>query len=1465
MKKKQLAFFILLFLTQSLFAGKNMIVNNYTTEDGLPHNTVFCSVKDRDGFMWFGTWYGLSGFDGIKFSSYNSRDDYNTDIPPHKIQTIIESDDENLWVKTIDHKLYLFDKKKELYYDVFNEIKKKYSVSPKIIKIQKTETGNLLLLTKNKDLLEASVSPDDNISVSLLYNSLSKRDHKLTNNLLVEDAGYINWIGLDYKIISCKKGKVLKSKPSDFILRKIATESGQDFTCAFQSGRYLWVGDNLGNIFKVDINNGNVTKIDNFSGTGLIQNIISLNGKNLFVSIAGKGVFECDERLKSTLKIFDIRPGETVTNSYIDSYDKVWFEINQTTLVYHDPFNRLSKRFALPGGNVNKALKWQDGKELGMFFLTTSGDLMWFDRTQIQLSNLNNQAELTENGDKKLFFDIMLDKDEILWLSSTTNGIFRVSFPKQQFNLLQINPSKNESLSGVAIKTIYQTREGDIWVATRQAEVYCLDKNGKTKQIFSARNYPIGNVYHISEDSRGRLWFSTKGSGLVLAELSPGSATGYKFTRFTTDEHNPFSISGNDVYYTYEDKHHRIWVASFGGGLNLITVSGNGTIEFKNKFNSFENYPKYGLYMEVRNITEDKEGRIWAGTSDGLMSFDSNFKNPEKIGFEIYRNEMAASNVSDNDIYVLYKDEASQIWISVFGGGLNKLVRYDSKSKRPEFKSYSINEGLKSDVILSIVEDNDNTLWLATENALTRFDKKNEAFRNFDHYDGFLNVQMEEESALRLRSGDLWFGTRKGILYFNPQKIETYNYEYKTFIVNFLVSNRDLRSFKDDPILKTSIKYCKSITLKHNQSTFAIEFAALNYYNQNRVSYKYILEGFEEEWHNNGKNRIASYPNVPYGKYLFRVQTIDEANVNLKSEKTLEIIILPPWWLTWWAKAFYFILILFLVYLAVRAVLFYMKIRNEMYVEQRVSELKIKFFTNISHELRTPLTLIMGPIQELRQKQILNEKGEEYVSMIEKNASQMLQLVNQILDFRKIQNGKMILHVSQFELNDMINSFHKEFSVLSEENDISFTFNLPNDKIFLWADKEKLEIVIRNLLSNAFKFTKAGGSIFVTTGLSNDPEKCFIRVEDTGVGIPPAKISEIFDRFFQGENYKNAQYPGTGIGLALSKEIVNLHHGEILVESKPEKGSVFTVELLLNKDHFNPSEVNFYVSDTVTDTKNLVVSDADTDTDNDLDDERNNLPVLLVVEDNKDLRNLLKMQLEDRFRVHTAANGVEGLRKVRLYHPDIVVTDQMMPEMTGTEMMIQMRNDFQISHIPVIILTAKTDDESKLKAISMGANAYITKPFNKEYLLARIEQLLSDRKAFREKVWVQEKITGPVKNDIYENYLQKKDIEFLDKIHHVIEENIDNSDFNIDSIADNIGISRSAFFKKLKSLTGLAPVDTIKEFRLSKSLELLKNTDLTVSEVAYAVGFKESGYYGKCFRKKYGQTPTEYMSKYRKK
>lgn len=562
----------------------------------------------------------------------------------------------------------------------------------------------------------------------------------------------------------------------------------------------------------------------------------------------------------------------------------------------------------------------------------------------------------------------------------------------------------------------------------------------------------------------------------------------------------------------------------------------------------------------------------------------------------------------------------------------------------------------------------------------------------------------------------------------------------------------------------------------------------------------------------------------------------------------------------------YVVLGIIALYFSLRLAFFMIKMKNDIYIEQKVSEMKIKFFTNISHELRTPLTLIKGPIQELREHETLSPKGVQYVELMEKNTNQMLQLVNQILDFRKIQNGKMRLHVSLIDFNELVVSFQKEFRVLSEENEVSFTFQLPDAAIMIWADKEKLSIVIRNIISNAFKFTPSGGSIHVVAGLTEDGEHCFLRVEDNGIGIPQNKLTEVFERFSQGENAKNSYYQGTGIGLALSKEIVNLHHGMIRAESPEGKGTVFIVELLLGKEHYRISEVDFYVSDTetapagdVSSTDIMAEEDSEEQTEIDA-----SLPNLLLVEDNKDLCQLIKLQLEDKFNIHIANNGVEGLKKVHLYHPDIVVTDQMMPEMDGLEMLQSIRKDFQISHIPVIILTAKNDEGAKTKAITLGANAYITKPFSKEYLLARIDQLLSERLLFRERIRLQMENQKTTEEDSYEQYLVKKDVQFLEKIHQVIEENMDDSDFNIDTIASGIGLSRSAFFKKLKSLTGLAPVDLVKEIRLNKSVELIKNTDLSISEIAFAVGFKDSGYYSKCFRKKYNQTPREYMSEWRK-
>lgn len=1443
----------------------NMIVEHYSVDQGLPNNVVNCTLKDRDGFIWIGTWYGLCCFDGVKYRTYNKQENEDSDVPPRKIQRMVEDKNGYLWIKTIDRKLYVFNKVTECFHAVYNDMKN-YSENIQVIKVQTTDEGDVLLLTKDKNLLLASTDDKGNVSIKILFDSngeINPHDYRLKHNVLCETEEYISWVSVDYKICSYRKGNGLTSRPANFITSKINASGDQLFTCIFEDDKKLWVGEDTGIFYCIDTQNGSVNKYVLSEIKGAIKNLLVTPAGYVYMSVSGQGTYEYDLKDSKLQKIkVDINE-DLVTYAYIDQYDKVWFHENEKALVYYDPLNKTSKRFPFNVSGKIGTLYIEDAGERGLFFLSPAGEAWLFNRETLSMVAINEMKKIENDQRDQLFLYLMLDSDGVLWLSSTTQGVYRINFPKKQFRLISpsaLFPGQEKKTPGV--RALFQAKNGDIWVGTRWQNVYQLDKDGELKQSFAAdKKDRIGTVYHIMEDNKGNLWFSTKGDGLVKAVPDKKAPSGFRFTRYMHDNADPSSISGNDVYFTYQDSKNRIWAGSLDGGLNLLSEE-NGYTVFKHKNNGFKKYPSYGLYMEVRNMIEDDQGRIWVGTMDGLMSFESDFASVEQIDFEIYRNENR-TGFADSDVYALYKDSSSQIWVCVFGGGLSRLVDYDEQAHRPEFKFYGVHDGLDNDVVMSMVEDDNGRLWFATEGGLSYYDKATEQIRNFDKYDGFPAIEMEENAALKTLDGELWLGCRQGILSFYPEKLETQRNEYKTFIVDCQVSNRDIRSYTENPIIDKSITYTDKIVLNYDQSMFTLEFAALNYTNQNRVSYKYILDGYEKEWHYNGKNRIASYTNVPPGTYVFKVQTLDEANVDLNSACELTVVVLPPWWASWWAYIIYMIIGLALLVVAIKLSLFMIKVKNDVYIEQKLSELKIKFFTNISHELRTPLTLIQGPIQELKERENLTPKGKQYVELMEKNTTQMLQLVNQILDFRKIQNGKMRLHVSLIDLNEMVDSFQKEFRILSEENEISFMFQLADETVKVWADKEKLGIVIRNIISNAFKFTPSGGNIYVTTGITEDNTHCYIRVEDNGAGIPQSKLSEIFERFSQAENARNVSYQGTGIGLALSKEIINLHHGKIYAESPEGQGAVFVIELQLDKAHYKPSEVDFYVGEGTTENIPLPAANEEASVGGEDEQTINTaLPSLLIVEDNRDLCNMLKLQLEDKFNVYMANDGVEGLKKVCLYHPDIVVTDQMMPNMDGIEMLQRIRKDFQISHIPVIILTAKGNDEAKTKAISKGANAYITKPFSKDYLIARIEQLLNERKLFRERVW--QPAEQPAEQDNYEQFLVKKDVQFIEKIHQVIEENLDNSDFNIDTIASNIGLSRSAFFKKLKSLTGFAPVDLVKEIRLNKSIELIKNSDMSISEIAFAVGFKDSGYFSKCFRKKYDQTPREYMNEWRK-
>ena len=1444
---KYILLYLLLVVPATCMAQVDMIVDHYGLEQGLPNNTVYCSVKDRDGFVWFGTWHGLCSFDGVKFTQYVTRRNRHSAVPPRKVLSVVEDGRGYLWVRNVDNRLWVFDKTREIYHEVYDELKC-LSRNVQVIKIQRMDNGNILLLTRNKNLYEASVEAEDRISIKLIYDAradINPADMKLHHNVLGETADYVFWIGMDYKIAAVKKTcrqTLLHGMQHD-----------KRMTYFWHNGNTILVGTTNGLVYNLDVKrmlqkqymfpsiHEPITCLASAGG------LIYMSTSSSFYSMTVRGVICKHNGVVAN-----------ATNTYVDKYNKLWL-LSGHVLAYFDPQTRQTKKYPFRASSEIEELSFHDAGQNGLFIILRDGDTWHYDRRTCMMNDVCEYKQIAEGRAGQQFFDIDIDKDGLLWLSSTTNGIYKICFPRHGFSFIRpdlFTPPVGTPADNLGVRSIYQSRNGDIWVGTRAGVVYCLDSSYKVKRSYTGT---IGNVYNIMEDRRGRLWFSTKGAGLVMAEADAAAPQGLKLTRYTVNASDNYAINSNKVYYAYQDSHNRIWVCTFGGGLNLIEER-RGRMVFHNKDNDFIRYPKYDLYTNVRSVVEDDKGRLWVGTIDGLISFRSSFTNVRDISFETYR-EKDNSGIADNDIYSMFKDHSGHIWIGVFGRGLNKLTGYDVKERKPVFKTYGFTDRAGGNVVSSIIEDHQQYLWMCTENGLVSMRRGRDVIRDYDKFSGFPNVDIEDNTTACLRNGQIIFGCRQGVMSFFPATVRGQNrMDYRTFIVDFDVLNRNLEDF-DPPVYEGSVRYAKEIKLNHDQSMFTIEYAALNYADQSHLSYKYILEGYETQWHFNGNNRIASYANVPPGHYVFRVKVVDDSTGKETPECSLKITVRPPWWASWWAYCIYAILILAILYGVARVVLYMIKMRNEVYINDRLAELKIRFFTNVSHELRTPLTLIKSPIEELKKNEKLSTTGMEYLALIDKSAQQMLQLVNQILDFRKIQNGKMQLHLSLVDINDVFGMFRQEFSMHADEHDVAFRIEMPEEHVMVWCDAEKISIVIRNLLSNAFKFTRKGGTICMALERSTDENKCVIKVEDDGVGIPKSQLGIIFERFSQADNKSDdTLYTGTGIGLSLSKEYINMHHGRIWAENGDDgKGATFIVEIPMGRELFNENEIVTYVDDNTASIRQLPQSMGQQETAGTPDENR---PVLILIEDNTDLCRMLQLQLQSMYNIYVSNDGENGLKKIYQYHPDIIVTDLMMPGLDGMELLRRVRKDFSISHIPVIVLTAKSGDDDMMDAITSGANAYITKPFNSGYLVARINQLLEEQRVFHRKIFLQGGVAGSDNSnkDTYEKHLVQKDLEFVHKIHEVIEDNINTENFNIDTIAESIGLSRSAFFKKLKSLTGFAPVDLVKEVRLAKAAILIETTDESITEIAYSVGFRDSGYFGKCFRKKYNMTPKEYRN-----
>ncbi len=1455
--------FLTVLPTVNADAQTEMIVMRYSTDNGMPSNTVYCTMKDHDGFIWTGSWYGLCSFNGTSFNPYTKRRNNNSDIPPRKVINIVEDRANNLWMRTTENRFYRFDKTHGSFHDMYAELEKA-SPNLRVIKVQTIDNGNVLIYTRNKNIYEVYTDKNGLSHIELIHNSEKDIDPatmKLRHNVAGENAKYVFWLGPNYETQIAVKGKRLTGKKLLGILQH-KTEP----TCFAKSWQRIHIGTSDGSIITVDLSNGKVQQ----QQLPQRQKVTAIAAKGYDIYATTDNAIFHNGRKAASIQT-------KAESAFIAKDGMLWLYGLQGGLTMFNPKTHAVRNWPTPQKATLDAAKFCDAGKNGLFILLRNGKIWKYDRKTSSIGELNVNKEKSQNqlsfalnaakdAAKPSFYDMDLDKEGILWLSSITDGLYKIRFPQYNVSLLFPTLLKDDvgyNDNNYGVRALYQASDGDIWIGTRQQNLYCVDgKTGKTKRKFGSE---MGIVYHIMKDRHGNYWFSSKGGGLIKGTPDKNSSQGLRLTFYRHNNADRFSLSSDKVYYSYEDSNGRIWVCTYGGGLNMIDNKG-GKVRFINRNNLLKNYPANDLYMSVRQVVEDNNHTMWVATTDGILAFDTKEIDPKRISFNNFRKE-GNKEVVDNDIFCILKDSKGTVWLSVFGNGLNKITDYDRNTGRLTTETLADN-GLQGTIVSALVEDQRHRIWFTTENGIACIAQNGSQVLSYGYLDGFINSDIEDNATVCMNNGKVLIGSRQGIVMFNPNEVENIGKRrYKTFIVDFKVQNRSLSSF-DPPITDIAPTYAKTITLSHDQNMFSIEFAALKFCGNLNTAFTYILDGYENQWHTGDNSKVASYANVPPGHYTFRVRSIDGNS----PECILHITVLPPWWATWWAYLIYILLIGAAITGAVRIILSMVRMRNEIYINNRLAELKIRFFTNISHELRTPLTLIKAPVEALKRGEKLSREGKEYIRLIDRNASKMLHLINQILDFRKVQNGKMPLHLTNTYLNGIAAIYREEYSLAAKERGISLNFTMP-DRIMAWCDAEKIGIILNNLINNAFKYTYHGGHIDVVLKENPAEHTAIIRVEDNGASIPEEQLENIFERFSMASNTTagDSQHAGTGIGLSLAREFVQMHHGKIWAENLSTGGVAFTIEIPTQREAFNEDKTEIYFDDNTTDalTSKLCSTGSEMADDNHNDVEHNNertspdvdeRPLIVLVEDNSDLRSMLTMQLRNKFSVVDAEDGVEGIEKIKACHPDLIITDLMMPRMDGVELIKRVRKDFSVSHVPIIVLTAKNSDTDKLHAIANGANAFITKPFSHDMLMARIEQLLKEQSVFQRKIVLMkdQQHDNDASDGQYEQHLAKNDLDFVERIKGIIDEHLDDKSFNVDTLAESAGLSRSAFFKKLKSLTGFAPADLVKEIRLGKARHLVVTTDKSAQEIAFAVGFKESSYFGKCFKKKYGMTPLEY-------
>ncbi|KDN55464.1 hybrid sensor histidine kinase/response regulator transcription factor [Flavobacterium seoulense] len=1447
MKRNFIIIFFYFIFTLS-FAQPVGVLKRFTYDAKLSQSRILDIQQDEKGFIWLGTYIGLIRYDGTTFQNFEVLQRGKLNLLSNRVSGFKFDKNGRIWIKSEQDEIYYFDTQTLNYHSPLEIDSKKYS-NTSFKQFRLMSSGRVWLFSEDKNVAVA-VETDKKLK-EISFDKTKLNGAKFKD--VYEDATGTTWFLTTKGICKLKKN----ATAAEYFFFNMTRPSGKPYSynSVMEIKEELWFAGVGGKLTRYSKQSSTFFDVQ-LSINADINRIEYVKGGKVLITTKTQGICYYDIKTakidaynSKTLAGF---PDSNIKYLGLTHSQYFWFETNAPGVYRFDLVTGKLKHLQTDTSDpaaigVSRKTFLITAPDGNVWVQPRDGALAYWDQKQDKLLSIAHTIDESRDVVSDVMHAAAFDRLGNLWFCSYRQGLDLITFNKQKFSKLKLDLSSGRKKNNV--RGLMTDKSGNLWLASRTDKITLFDSKKRKIGMLGADGSLSANspgwgadIYHMLQDNRGRIWVGTRGNGLfcLFPTLKPFH---YKVIHYKYDESNRYSISSDDIYRIFQSGSGKIYIATWGGGVNAVRESNKG-IHFINYRNEWKNYPIKSA-DRVRSIVESKNQQLFFISSYKLFSFFDNKSSTTKVVFKEF------DQVSGNDILDILVTSNNKLALGTNGKGV--LLADLNKKEKLEFQYFEEEQiGFPIDGVVAMQEDKQGKIWLMGSNQIVRFDTDKKTYETFPELKSLIgNEIFSEATKSRLLSGEIVVGYSNGAVIFNPEKIKPFQYKPYLAITGFSVNNKELHEI--NPETPSNPDLLQEVRLEHDQNFFRVQFSALDYVKNENIVYRYKLEGIDKGWNYIKGGQSINYTNLSRGKYTLLISSTNSHNLWVDNQRSIEITILPSIWWTNLALIIYALLAIALFKFIRRTFSTIIKLRNDVQIEKQVSELKMKFFTDISHEIRTPLTMITAPLEKMLTDDEIQDSVKVQLQGIEKNSNRLLNLVNQILDLKRIENRK--LEVKAIDLNEFAAKIVDNFREISLQNKIRLEVNSIVKNPVIWADPDSLDKILVNLISNAFKYCHKGDIIQII--IEESENQIVLKVSDNGPGINPVIQKRLFVRF---SNYnENPNNPSTGIGLSIVKDLADKHGATVTINSEVGKGSTFELSFLKGYSHFTEDvdivfeEFEDYLETDASETENEVTPTLSEEI-------KKGKTVGLVVEDDPELREFIVSVLEKEYKIHVAENGIDGHLKAASLNPDFIISDIMMPQMDGIEMLKLIRNNIATSHIPVILLSAKTAIESKLEGMEYGADEYIDKPFNVSYLKARVKNILEQRKRLQMLY-----SSGTISEIPGDEPLQisNQDHKFMFQVIKLVKDNVSKTDFSVEELGKLMCMSRASFFNKLKDLTGVSPVVFIRDIRLNEAAEMLKKEDLLIKEICFEVGFSDLKYFGKCFKAKFNYTPAEYRRLYR--